>query len=82
MEYFEKMFPFPQNASEIQMIMSPAEFASLKMSSHPEVRSKHFNIYSNSCESNADKILQMVKLRSELALTAKQKDFWTMRKKT
>ena len=76
------MFPFPDNASETQMLLKPAEFAFLKMSSHPEVRSKHFDIYSNSCKSNADKILEMVKLRSELALTARQKDFFTMRMKT
>lgn len=52
------------------MNLSPAEFGVLKMSAHPKVRAKHFDIYANSCKANAEKVLDMVKLRRDLAIAA------------
>ena len=70
-EYFKSKFPFPEGKNEIEMSLSAAEFGVLKLSAHPEVRRKQFNIYSNKCQDNADKVLKMLKLRQELASSAK-----------
>ncbi len=52
----------------MELKLSPAEFGVLKMSGNPDVREKHYNIYANSCKANAQKVLDMVKLRRDLAL--------------
>ena len=64
------------------MNLSLAEFSVFKMSAHPDLRAKHFNLYSNSCQTNATKILEMAKLRRDLAIAAKQKDYFTMKMKS
>lgn len=69
-QYFHQKFPFPEGQSQIEMNLGPAEFGSLKLSAHPGVRAKHFNIYANSCEVNAEKVLELVNLRRGLALSA------------
>ena len=48
-EYFKSKFPFPDSKTEIEMSLSAAEFGVLKLSAHPEVRRKQFDIYSNKC---------------------------------
>ena len=52
------------------MDLSPNEFSVFKMSAHPDLREKYFSLYSNSCKANAAKIVEMVRLRQDLALTA------------
>lgn len=63
-DYFKKKFPFPEGgSSQIEMSLNAHEFGVLKLSAHPEVRQRHFEIYANSCKANAEKVLEMLKLR-------------------
>ena len=69
-EYFKQKFPFEEGKSSIEMDLSPNEFSVFKMSAHPGLRERYFSLYSNSCKANAAKIVEMVRLRQDLALTA------------
>lgn len=63
------------------MVLNAAEFSVLRMSPLASLRAKHFDVYANACKANADTVVEMLKLRRSLALSAKQKDYFTMRSK-
>ena len=53
------------------MALNQAEFGSLKLSGHPDLRLKYFDIHANGCKNNTDRVIEMANLRRSLALTAK-----------
>ena len=63
-------FPFDEGKTELDMLLNPAEFGVLRMSPHANVRAKHFDVYANACKANADRVIEMLALRRNLALSA------------
>lgn len=61
--------------------MNSAEFGVLKMSGLSSLRDLHFDTYANECKNNAPRVLELARLRKDLAIAARQKDYFTMRMK-
>ena len=77
-QYFEKKF-LKDGQDTYDLTLSNQEFQLLKFSFMPSVRSKYFNEYSNNCKPNTANVLQMIRMRQQLALEANHADYFSMK---